>query len=305
MTINFPLFLEEFLSPKILSDILYSIISILALWLIRKFTIGLITRHSKDAKTLFQSRKIANYIIGSLSVLILIIIWLGGFKDLATYLGLVSAGLAIALQETITNIVGWLFILFKRPFRIGDRIQIGEFTGDVIDQRIFQFHLIEVGNWVNADQSTGRIIYIPNNLIFKKALANFSSGFEFIWNEIPVLITFESDWQKAKNILVEIANQQQTLLQKSALDEIQQASREFLISYNKLTPIVYTSTRESGILLTIRYICKPRERRITEHAIWELILKQFEPCTHIDFAYPTTRYYDNLNEGKNNPKIHG
>ena len=67
--------------------------------------------------------------------------------------------------------------------------------------RIFMFTLMEIGNWVDADQSTGRVIHIPNGKVFKEVLANYSKGFQYIWNEIPVLVTFESNWKKAKEIL--------------------------------------------------------------------------------------------------------
>ena len=92
--------------------------------------------------------------------------------------------------------------MIRKPLKVGDRVQIGDVTGDVIDIRIFQFSVIEIGNWVDADQSTGRIIHIPNGTIFIKWQANYTAGFEYIWNEIPVLVTFESDWKTAKQTTV-------------------------------------------------------------------------------------------------------
>ena len=94
----------------------------------------------------------------------------------------------------------------RKPFKVGDRIEIDQITGDVIDIRIFQFSVVEVGNWIDADQSTGRIVQVPNSKVLREALANYQIGFEYIWHEIPVLITFESDWKKAKGLLQKIAN---------------------------------------------------------------------------------------------------
>ena len=102
--------------------------------------------------------------------------------------------------------VGWCFILIRQPFKVGDRIQIGKVAGDVIDIRFFNFQLNEIGNWVDADQSTGRIIHIPNGIVFTEPQANYTAGFQYIWNEIPVLVTFESDWKKAKQLLTDIVN---------------------------------------------------------------------------------------------------
>jgi small-conductance mechanosensitive channel len=218
--------------------------------------------------------------------------------DLATYLGLLSAGLAIALRELVANFVGWAFILWRRPFEVGDRIQIGDTAGDVIDLRIFQFTLLEIGNWVDADQSTGRVIHVNNGQIFTLSLANFSKGFQYIWNEIAVLVTFESDWEKAKEILAGIASKHGEELSTSAEEKLHEAARRFMIFYSKLTPTVYTSVRDCGVLLTIRYLCDPRRRRSTEESIWEDILHAFAENDDIDFAYPTQRFYDNLHEGK-------
>jgi len=157
---------------------------------------------------------------------------------------------------------------------------------------------MEIGNWVDADQSTGRIIRIPNELIFTQALANYSRGFQFIWNEIPVMITFESNWEMAKEILLKIANKHAAHLSETAKKRVREASNNFMIHYSKLTPTVYTSVKESGVLLTIRYLCEPRSRRGSEETIWEDILNAFAACSDIDFAYPTQRFYDNIREGK-------
>jgi small-conductance mechanosensitive channel len=233
-------------------------------------------------------------------ILLLIIfgkIWLMNFEYLSTYLGLLSAGIAIALKDIIANFVGWVFILWRRPFEIGDRIEIDGQKGDVIDIRIFQFTIIEIGNWVDADQSTGRMIHIPNGYVFTKSMANYTRGFDFIWNEIAVMITFESKWEKAKKIIEDIGQEHALGDEEIAKRKIKKASKKFMINYNNLTPIVYTSVKESGVVLTLRYLCNPRIRRGSENEIWENILIQFAKIKDIELAYPTTRFY-NINEDK-------
>ena len=129
-------------------------------------------------------------------------------------------------------------------------------------------------------------------------LANYSRGFQYLWHEIPVLITFESDWRKAKDILLEIAKKHAEELSGSAERRVRQAAKKFMIFFSKLTPIVYTTVRDCGVLLTIRVLCEPRARRGTEEAIWEDILDEFSKCDDIDFAYPTQLFYNNMTEGK-------
>jgi small-conductance mechanosensitive channel len=289
------------LSPVSQLKIFTSILIIIIFLLLRLLLIKILWRSTDDVKIRYRWRKVIGYVVAVLAIVFLVQVWFEGFRNVGTFMGLLTAGLAIALKDLVTNIAGWLFLIIRRPIAVGDRIQIGEVAGDVIDIRLFQFTVLEIGNWVDADQSTGRIIHIPNGKIFTEFQANYTRGFQFIWNEIPVLITFESDWQKAKNILTEVVTGHSQHLTQTAEARIKKAAQKFMIFYNKLTPTVYTSVRDSGVLLTMRYICEPRSRRGSEQVIWEDVLRQFAQSPDIDFAYPTQRFYHNLSEGKQRP----
>lgn len=123
-------------------------------------------------------------------------------------------------------------------------------------------------------------------------------GFQFIWHEIPVLVTFESDWKKAKESLRAIASRHAEDLSEKAEKRTREAGRRYMISYTTLRPAVYTTVKDSGVLLTIRYLIEPRRRRDSEQRIWEEILEEFSRHEDIDFAYPTRRVYNNVVEGK-------
>lgn len=265
---------------------------------IRFILLNLMYRQIKDTRKRYSWRKTITYTISILSIFLVGRIWFSGFQSIATFMGIFAAGIAIALQDLIINIAGWLFIMWRRPFEAGDRIEIASHKGDVIDKRLFMFTLMEIGEWVDSEQSTGRIVHLPNGLVFRNSLANYSKGFSYIWNEIPILLTFESNWEKAKELLGKIANEHGEHLSGEAEKRVKRAAKKFMIFYSKLTPIVWTSVKDSGVLLTIRYLCDPRKRRSSEQAIWEDILKQFAQNDDIDFAYPTMRYYDNRREGK-------
>ncbi len=286
------------LDPVRQQDLALSFAVIVALWLTRVVALRLMARKTEDVRVRYRWKKGTGYLAVALGALLIVPIWMGSLPAAGTYLGLLSAGVAIALKDPLVNLAGWLFIVWRRPFSVGDRIQIGQTSGDVIDLRIFQFTLLEIGNWVDADQSTGRIIHVPNGQVFLERLANYTKGFAFVWNELPVLVTFESDWRKAKKILQEIADRHTHHLSEDAKQQVRKASEEFMIFYSNLTPIVYTSVKDSGVLLTIRYLCNARRRRGSAEAIWEDILQQFATCGDIDFAYPTQRFYDNRGEGK-------
>ena len=279
------------ISIGIQNKILISIIIIFLLSVFRFVILRLVWRQTKDAKVRYQWNRTISFIIPFTGIILVGAVWIPAFEQFGAFLGLITAGLAIALKDPITNLAGWLFILIRKPFIIGDRVQIGENTGDIIDIRLFQFTMLEIGNWVEADQSTGRIIHLPNGKVFLEPQANYSSGFEYIWNEIKVLITFESNWEKAKSLLEEIISIHTKNVDLKVEKEIQEATKNYMIFYKHLTPIVYTSVKENGVQLTMRYLCNPRKRRGSENEIWEKVLIQFNAQKDIDFAYPTTRFY--------------
>ncbi|MGE5803597.1 MAG: mechanosensitive ion channel family protein [Gemmatimonadota bacterium] len=286
------------LSPAVQTHLLITFSVIAGLWLLERLVLAIVYRRFTDPWTRYRWRKSVTYLFLVVAILIIGREWLEGFKSLATFLGIVSAGVAIALKDPLANLAGWAFIVWSSPFEVGDRVEIAKHKGDVIDIHLFQFTLNEIGVWVDADQSTGRIVKIPNQLVFTEAVANYDKGFKYVWNEVPVLVTYESDWRKAKEILTAIAVRHAEHLTAEAERDLLAASQQYLINYKKLTPIVYTSTTASGILLTIRYLIEPRRRRGTVSAIWDDVLTEFGKAPDIELAYHTVRSFNNPIEGK-------
>ncbi len=247
-------FIEQWigLSADLQRQILLSILIVLLLYLIRLSIMSGIRRRVEDASHRYYWQRITTYTIVLLGILVIARIWIEGIGSIFSYLGILSAGLAIALTDTIANLAGWLFILLRRPFQVGDRVEIGGLAGDVIDIRIFQFSVLEVGNWVDADQSTGRIVHIPNGKVMREPLANYTKGFRYIWHEVAILLTFESNWQEAKRLLEKIAEEKVHQLSEDAEEQIRQAARKYMIFYGKLTPKVFLAVKDSGVLLTLR-----------------------------------------------------
>jgi small-conductance mechanosensitive channel len=277
--------------------LLQSVVIVLLLGAVRWSIHRVLRRKVDDVSQRYYWTRITTYTIAVVGILMVARVWFQGIGSVIEYLGIVSAGLVIAMHEAVANLAGWGFILSRRPFQVGDRIQIGENAGDVIDIRLFQFSVLEIRNWVDADQSTGRILHIPNGKVFRETLANFTRGFNFVWHEIPVLVTFESNWQKAEQILKGIVDEHVAELSADAERQIRRAAEKFMIYYGKLTPIIYLAVVDSGVQLTIRYMVDPRRRRGSEEGIWRAILEGFGEHDDIEFAYPTVRYYDHGREG--------
>ncbi len=275
-----------------------SIIIVVALMLLRKALNKFVVSRNLSSSNAYFWHKVVTYSTISLMTLIVGGIWLYGVQNLATFLGLLSAGLAVALREPIVDVAGWFFILAKHPFSLGDRIEIDAMRGDVIDIGPLYFSVMEIGRWVDAEQSTGRIIHIPNNRVFTSAIANYTQQFPYIWDEIPVLITFESNWEKAKDILEKIISAHAIIFTKVEEREVRELATRYYIKLGALTPIVYTTVVDSGVQLTMRYLTPARQRRDKEQQIWESVLRAFAREDDIDLAYNTQRVFYNPREGK-------
>jgi len=286
-----------------LTKLLTSVLTIAVIWLLRYFIIQMALRRVEDPNIRYKWRKTTNYVTFAIGILVVGRIWIEAFQTLSTFLGLLSAGIAIALRDPIVNIAGWAYIMWLRPIKVGDRVQVGDKAGDVVDQGVFQFTLMEIGGRFEGESSTGRIIYIPNGVIFSQSLVNYSHGFPYIWNEIPVIVTFESDWEKTKDILEKFGKKHGETVSQSAEKELRKTSHKFKVRDPKFQPQVFTEVKDNGILLTIRYLCAPHERRATVHAIWEDILTEFALHDEIALAYPTTRIYREPEEGVGAKKV--
>ncbi len=265
------------------------LLTAVAIYLSGILIISLINRQIKNLRKRHTARKITLYTTVLVILLLTVAFWLESVKSVAVVISIIGAGLVVALQDVILCFAGWLLIIFKHPFTEGDRIEVGSVKGDVIDVRIFQTALLEVGNWVTAEQSTGRIVHIPNSSVFKERIFNYTKGFEFIWNEIKVTVTFESNWRKAKEVILSHANPEMDKLQVKVQASIERMAQQYMIHYGKFTPIVYVNIADYGIELILRYLTEVKERRSTQDRISRNILEDFARERDIQFAYPTYR----------------
>ena len=282
-----------------------SVFAIVFFFVLRWALVRLFLRFPHEKQKEFLWRKAATYCSVAVLVLLLALVWLRGFHSLSTFIGLFSAGLAIALKDPITNIAGWLFILVRKPFETGDRVQVGNYAGDVIDIDIFQFTLMESGTTgVSKDMRTGRLIKISNSAVFTEPQVNFTKGwFEYIWNTIEVCVTFESDWKKARKIVEEIVTTESEDKGKRAKETMGKASEKYMVFDMGLEPVVLAAITDNGVALTAVYLCDPRSRRLSSSRVSEHLLERFSGEDDITFAYNTQRSFSNVTEGKSATRI--
>ena len=256
---------------------------------------GAVNRYARDDEKKHHVKKWTRYITAAFIIVWILILYNTHVQEDTPFylfiLGLFLAGVAISMRDIFSNFVGWIVIISSKGFKNGDRVKIGSITGDVIDIGILRTTIAEIGDWVEADQSTGRLISMPNSIVLGKEILNYTQGYDFIWDELRVLITFESNWQRAEEIVNEIALKDFKEKEEQIQERLKNVKRDYLLRYNYITPKIYINIKDSGVELALRYLVRARRRRTLEDFFAREILLYFKKEKDIDFAYPTMRFY--------------
>ena len=278
---------QSIVSNTAVLNVVLSLLIIAAAFVLSRILQRLVPKYVAEPERRYRTSKVIGRSVAVVAALAILVLWSIGEADIITLLTVIGAGLAIALREILLSFVGWINIVMRSPFKQGDRIEVNGVQGDVIDIRLFHSTLMEIGGWVNADQSTGRIVHIPNAWLYQFATYNYTRGFGFVWNEIPFTVTFRSDWRAAREIMLELASETADIVEHQVKREMRRIAHEYLIHYSILTPFVYVKVIENGVHLSLRYLTEVRKRRGTEHALTMGILDAFREHGQIELAYAT------------------
>lgn len=217
--------------------------------------------------------------------------FVGHFGQLATVVGLVGAGAAIALQDVGKSAAGWLYLTGHRELGPGTRIEVGGLVGEIIDIGILKTTVLEVGNLVYGRQSSGRLASVPNSRLLDESVFFTPSDASYVWQELRFLLTFESDWRTGVARLEAIGRREWEGWAEDAGESFRRMGRRYAFKYGALTPIVYVTVADSGIELTLRYLVPLRRRRGSADRVGRAMLEAVEAEPGLDFAYPTWRVY--------------
>jgi small-conductance mechanosensitive channel len=276
---------EEIL-PRVLMSIGVIVAGVLVAWLLGRA----VSRRIEGDYERFYVRKFIRYGVAVAVFIVLVIVWQPLGSGVAAALGLAAAGVTFAMQEVIGALAGWFNITVGRIFKVGDRIQMGGVRGDVIDITPLRTKLMEIGSsndettWVKGRQHTGRMVAISNKATFTDPVYNFSSFFDFIWEELQVLIPYHEDRDTAASIFNEEAQELSQV--DEALREMKALRRRFPVPEAELLPRVFASLERDGVVLSARFIVPTRtarsvkdelarrvERRLTDNGI-EVVVSQ-------------------------------
>lgn len=278
-------FFREF--NQLLVKILYSVIIVLIVYIVNDFIYALIKKQVRDVKEKYALRKALSTILSILGFGAILAVWFKETETIVVAYGILSAGVAIALQDLLKNIAGGIIIFITGHFKAGDRIQVANDVGDVLDIRILYTAMMEIQEWVDGDQYSGRILMIPNSFVLNQTVKNYTKDFSFIWDEIHLMITYDSNLKKAQDIAMSITHEITEPFKISAKNDLIDMGEKYLISRGDVDEKIYTKITDNWIDLRLRYVVDPRQRRRIRHELNEKILEAFSREKDIKIASAT------------------
>lgn len=258
---------------------------------------GLALNRIEEERARFWTRQLINVVAAGVLILGLLSIWFDDPTRLATGIGLVTAGLAFALQRVITAVAGYFIILRGETFSIGDRISFGSVRGDVVKLSFTQTTIMEMGQpasisqspppaWIQSRQYTGRVVTVSNAMIFDDPVYNYSRDFPYLWDEISLVVPYDADWQQAEQVLIEIARQHTFDIHDMSREALATMRQRYFVHDASLSPQVYVRIVEGGVELTVRFVVAERGVRDIKDAAYRDILRAFAEAG-IEFVSPT------------------
>lgn len=275
--LNLTEILKNFFNIK--SDYIILIIYTLIIYIIYKISIKVFayitTKMNLDERVIYTVNQRNKTLLSILLFLVIVYIWHEQLKGIITLISFVSAAITLAARDIIFNYFCGLFIKIKKPIKVEDRIKVNDILGDVISINALNTEILEVNT--DNNQSTGIIINVPNSVIFNNATKNYNSVFKYIWDELEIKVSIDTDISKAKDIIFDILKSEETIkdIPKKMKRELAKNSADYHIYYNNLTPIIYTKIVDDGIVLNIRFLIHPKKQRNIESNIYEQIIDRF------------------------------
>jgi small-conductance mechanosensitive channel len=274
-------------SDILLYSIILTLIIPLGAWIIYQILKRIIRRQIKDVTHRHSLLTLIRNIFFITAIILIILIWLRPQQNMAVVIGLAVAGILLASQSAISSFSGYLLIVSSNIYGIGDRVSIDNVTGDVMDIGFMRTTIMEIGQWVKADQYTGRIVTISNKALFDNPIFNYTRHWGYLWDEIMIPVTYTSDWRRASEIMSDLGNKHTAQLQEDAEAKLTRLIDRFPLKQTTVEPSVYFVMTDNWIEITLRFVVDAQERRKVKAQLNRELLQQFEEEENITIASAT------------------
>src|ERR1700678_1137811 len=266
--------LKRAVSLSLLEKSFAAVIGILVIHTAFRVLEQTLPRRFGQADARYRVRKFVVF-TGYLAILLFLTIL---FEDrlgrLSFAIGVIGAGVAVALQDVVASVAGAFSIGFSKLYAVGDRVQIGDTLGDVIDIGLLRTTLMETGNWVNRDSYNGRLARIPNSTVLRGSVFNYSQGFRFVWDEIHVLFKITSDCQLAKAMLLRAANEAIGEYLVEAQSSWKVMSDNYQSANPPLEPTVALVVNAGSLEFTVSYVIDYTKRTAMKDQLFTKIVEE-------------------------------
>jgi len=264
---------------------LYTFLALTIIYIIFRVVFEeVVVKRMKQAKMRYSFKKTISILYVLIFLFAFIAIWIEQTETILISYGLIGAGIAVSLQDVFKNFAGGITIFSTGIYRVGDRVEINGKTGDVMDIGVLYTTMMEIGVWVDGNQTTGRISIIPNSNVLTNNVNNFTKDHNFIWDEISLPITYDSDWKNASQVILEIVNKQTETIAAQAEKEITKLGEKYYLPKKPVEPVIFLTITDNWINLNIRYVTDTKERRIIRDRLSKLILGEIEKAKNITIA---------------------
>ncbi|MCM2466989.1 mechanosensitive ion channel family protein [Methanoculleus oceani] len=275
-----------------LERVFYTSLTISLVYLFFFIVESLTIRRIRDERERYSFRRTVSILKLVVIAVILLRVWIDTNYIFVAY-GIVGAGIAVALQDLFKNFVGGILIIISRTYQIGDRIEISETMGDVIDIGILETKLLEIhARDVKGDQATGRIAVVPNGAVLSSRVFNYTMDHTFVWDEISIPITYGSDWRRAVSLFLDIVRQETAATAGQAEQEIERIGERYYLPKRDVEPSVYLTLTDNWITFDIRYVTDVRRKRATKDDLSRKLLDAIEATDGIAIATENIIVYD-------------
>lgn len=256
-------------------------------WIIVTLGHRFVASHAPNPREQYRRERLLNTIVLVVGAAIIVALWSKLFQHTSTFLGLIGAGLAVALREPLLSIAGRMAIFAGHMYTVDDRIEINKMSGDVIDVGFFYTRMMEIGNWIGGDQYSGRMIQFANAQVFGASVFNYTRNFAYIWDEIKLPITYASNVHAATDLLKRVGGEYTHEFMTGAEAQIQKMQRIFMVPRFEVEPVVYMKVTDNWVELTLRYLVDPKKRRAASSFIFSEVFRQIRERHDIEIASST------------------
>lgn len=264
------------LQKLVLGSMLISIV-ILLNRLLRKILI----RRINDPASAYNFSSLVNFLTFLLIVVIVVsLIFANWYATLVSF-GLVSLILGLALQNPLTSLFGWMYLLIRKPYEVGDRIKIGNVYGDVMNVGYFDTTLWEFrGDYLSGDHPSGRLIKFANSRIFNEYIVNYSWPlFPFIWNEVKFYVSYSSDFDFISHTVTQIAEDEigEAMMRRvKRLKQILANSLVRQLDIKERPSVIFTAHTNTWIEVTVRFLVQPKNSGPVKSLLFTHIMKELK-----------------------------